>query len=252
MSVTRRVVVIAVGIWIAGIAVAAQLVALRGTAQAPQEARTLSADVEAAGLQSIELRATDGTVEVVGTDEDRVRISTEISTPGRRRRWGGGFPADVARAELVAARNGDVFTARVRVPGNDPVVERWTVRVPRRFKVILDANDGAVTVSDVSGGVRVRANAGLGSEPGLIRVNVPGGRLDLSLHVGEIHARTSSASRGPVDVESNVGDARVILAGRNIVSPRAPGPGHRLRFSDSGPDAIKLRVGVGTATLDIK
>ena len=188
---SRRVVVIAVGIWIVGIAVAAQLVALRGTAQAPQSARTFSADVEAGGLQSIELRATDGMVEVIGTDEVRVRISTEISTPGQKRRWGGGFPADLTRAELIASRNGDVFTARVRVPGNDAVLERWTVRVPRRFKVSLDANDGTVTVSDVNGGVRVRANAGTGSEPGLIRVNVPGGPLDLSLHVGEIHAETT-------------------------------------------------------------
>ena len=248
---SRRVVVIAVGIWIACIAIAAELVALRGTPQAPQAARTLSVDVEAAGLQSIDLRASDGTVEVVGTDEDRIRISTEVSTPGQKRRWGG-FPADLSRADLVAGRSGEVFTARVRVPGNDPIVERWTVRVPRRFRVILDANDSAVEVSDVSGGVSARANAGLGSAPGSIRVNVPGGRLDLSLHVGEIHAQTSSASRGPVDVESGVGDARVTLAGRNIVSPREPGPGHRLRLSDAGPDAVKLRVGVGNATLDIK
>jgi hypothetical protein len=248
---SRRVVVIAVGIWIACIAIAAELVALRGTPQAPQAARTLSVDVEAAGLQSIDLRASDGTVDVVGTDEDRIRISTEISTPVQKRRWGG-FPADLSRADLMTGRSGDVFTACVRVPGNDPMVERWTVRVPRRFRVILDANDSAVEVSDVSGGVNARANAGLGSAPGSIRVNVPGGRLDLSLHVGEIHAQTSSASRGPVDVQSGVGDARVTLAGRNIVSPRAPGPGHRLRLSDAGPDAVKLRVGVGTATLDIK
>ena len=249
---SRRVVLIVVGVWIAIIAIAAELVALRGTAQAPQAARTLSADSEAGGLQSIEIRVTDGAVEVVGTDEDRIRISTEISAPRQTRRWAGSFPADLARVELMSGRRGEVFTARLRVPGNDPVVERWTVHVPRRFSVRLEANDSAVRVLDVSGGVSVRANAGLGSEPGSIRVNVPGGRLDLSLHVGDIHAQTASASRGPVDVESRVGDARVTLAGRSIVSPREPGPGHRLRLQDTGPDAVKLRVGVGTATLDIK
>jgi hypothetical protein len=249
---SRRVVVVAVGVWLVGIAVAAQIVALRGDPPAPQPPRTLSANVEASGLQSIELRVTDGAVEVVGTDEDRIRISTEISTPAQRRRWSDGFAGDLARTDLVSARNGDVFTARLRVPGNDRIVERWTVHVPRRFRVRLDANDSTVTVTDVSGGVNVRAKAGLGSEPGSIRVNVPGGRLDLSLHVGEIHAQTSSAARGPVDVESSVGDARITVAGRSIRSPREPGPGHRLRLSDEGPDAIKLRVGVGTATLDIK
>lgn len=249
---SRRVVVIAVGVWIALIAVAVEIVALRGAPQAPQAPRTLSADVDAAGLESIEIRATDGTVEVVGTKEDRIRISTEISTPAHTRRWVGRFAGDLARTDLVSGRSGEVFTARLRVPGDDAVVERWTVYVPRRFRVRLDANDSAVRVSDVSGGVSVRANAGVGSEPGSIRVNVPGGRLDLSLHVGDIHAQTSSVSRGPVDVESRVGDARVTVAGRSIQSPREPGPGHRLRLSDVGPDAVKLRVGVGTATLDIK
>ena len=249
---SRRVVVIVVGVWLAGIAIAAEIVALRVNAQAPPSSRTLSADVSATGLQSIDLRTTDGSVELVGTDEDTIRISADISTPGQKRRWRVSFPADLQRAELIGERRGEVYGARVRVPGNDPVVERWTVRVPRRFSVNLEAGDSAVDVSDVAGGVRVRANAGLGSDPGSIRVNVPGGRLDLSLHVGDIYAQTSSASRGPVDVESNVGDARVTLAGRNIVSPREPGPGHRLRLSDTGPDAVTLRVGVGTATLDIK
>ena len=249
---SRRVVVIGVCVWIVLIGVAAELVALRGASPEPQPARTLSTDVDAAGLQSIELRATDGAIEVVGTDEDRIRISTEISTPTERRRWMGGLAADLARVELVTGRSGDVFTARLRVPGSDAVVERWTIHLPRRFKVRLDANDSLVSVSDVSGGVSVRANAGIGSEPGAIRVNVPGGRLDLSLHVGDIHARTSSASRGPVDVESSVGDARLTVAGRSVVSPRAPGPGHRLQLNDAGPDPVKLHVGVGTATLDIK
>lgn len=249
---SRRVVVIVVGVWIAGIAIAAEIVALRGAAREPQAPRTLSVDAEAVELQSIELRTTDGTVEVVGTDEDRIRISTEVSTPAWKRRWVADSPADLARVTLDGERRGDVFAARLRVPGNDPLVERWTVHVPRRFRVGLDANDTAVVISDVSGGVSVRANAGPGSKPGSIRVNVPGGRLDLSLHVGDIHAQTSSTVRGPVDVESNVGDAHVTLAGRNIVSPRSPGPGHRLRLGDTGPDAIKLRVGVGTASLDIK
>ena len=249
---SRRVVVIGVAVWLACIAIAAEVVAIRRTAQAPQAARTLSVDVDAAGLQSIGLQATDGAVEVIGTDEDRIRISTEISTPGQKRRWMGGFPADLTRAELVSGRSGDAFTARVRVPGRDSIVERWTVRVPRRFQVIVDANDSAVVVSDVGGGVRASANAGIGSAPGSMRVSVPGGRLDLSLHVGDIRAQTSSSSRGPVDVESSVGDVHVTLAGRNIVSPRSPGPGHRVRLNDTGPDAIKLRVSVGNATLDIK
>jgi len=249
---SRKVIVIVVGVWLAGIAVAAELVALRGASQAPVESRTFTVEASAAGLRAIDVSATDGSVEIVGTDEDQIRISAQVSTPGQKVKWGVNFPADLNRTELKGERKGDVFSARVRVPGNARVIERWTVRVPRRFSVNLDAKDSTVVISEVAGGVRASANAGLGSDAGSMRVNVPGGRLDLNLHVGDIQAQTSSASRGPVDVQANVGDARLTLAGRNIVSPREPGPGHRLRLNDAGPDAVTLRVGVGTASLDIK
>lgn len=249
---SRRTVLIVVGIWLVGIAVAAQLVAMRETAQAPQTTRAFTADIDAAGLQALDLRTTDGSVEIVGTDENRIRLSAEVSTPGQKKRWAPTFPADLLRTELMSETRGNVLTARIRVPGDDAVLERWILKVPRRFRVHLEAHDTSIEVSDVAGGVTVRANAGVGSAPGRIRVNVPGGRLDLALHVGDIQAQTLSASKGPVDVESRVGDARVSLAGRDIVSPREPGPGHRVRLNDPGPDAVKLKVGVGTATLDIK
>jgi hypothetical protein len=249
---SRRVVVIGVGVWLVCIAVAAEIVALRGASQAPRATRTFSSDVDAAGIQAIQLRVTDGSVELIGTEEDRIRITAEVTTPGQSKKWAPTFAADLNRTELIGERRGDVFAAELRVPGRDSVVERWTVRVPRRFKVNLEANDGAFTVAGVQGGVRARAKAGLGSKPGLIKVNVPGGPMDLSLGVGDVHAETSSASRGPVDVQASVGDAKVTLAGREIVSAREPGPGHRIRLSDSGPDALKVRVGVGTATLAIR
>ena len=250
--ISRKTVVISVVVWLAVIAVAAQLVALRGTTEQSTKSRTFTADVDATGLKSIELRTTDGAVEIIGTDEDQIRISAEVSTPGQKNRWGLSFAADLKRTELLSERRHEALSARVRVPGNDAVIERWTIRVPRRFSVVVGAGDSAVIVNEVAGGVRVKANAGLGSEGGSIRVNVPGGRLDLSLHVGDIHAVTGTASRGPVDVEATVGDARLTLAGRAIVSPREPGPGHRVRLNDSGPDAVTVKVGVGTASLDIK
>ena len=250
--VSRKAVVIGVSVWLAVIAVAAQLVALRGNTQQSVQSRTFTADVDAAGLKAIDVRTTDGAVEILGTDDDRIRISAEVSTPGQKDRWGLRFAADLNRTELLSERSGEALSARVRVPGNDSIIERWTIRVPRRFSVSVGASDSAVVVREVAGGVRVQANAGLGSESGSIRVKVPGGRLDLSLHVGDIHAETTSTARGPVDVQASVGDARLTLAGRAIVSPREPGPGHRVRLNDSGPDGVTATVGVGTASVDIK
>lgn len=249
---SRRVVVAILGIWVVLIAGATGLVALREERQPSSASRTLKADADAQGLMVLDLRAADGWVEVTGVDDDRVGITVEISIPQRAMRWFETQNADLARAELIADRQGDGFAARVRVPGNAPIVERWTVRVPRRFKVDLDADDGAIEIAGVSGGVRVRAKAGVGSRPGSIRVIVPGGPLDLSLGVGDVYAETSSLARGPIDVKAGVGDARVTIAGREIVSARAPGPGHRLRVTGAGPDAVTLRVGVGSASLDIK
>lgn len=248
---TKRAILAGLVLWAGLVVGVAELPGWRASGQ-PGSTRTLTAEAPAGGVKIIDMAATDGSVTITGSTDDRIRISVDVSAPERTPRWFERKPGDPARADLLAERRGDVYVARVRAAGSAPLVERWTLHVPRRLRVGVVANDSAIDVVDIAGGVLVKANAGLYGRPGSIRVSVPGGMLDLSLNVGTIDATTTSSSRGPVDVQSSVGDARLSIGGRQIQSPRRPGPGHRLRLDDPGPDPITLRVSVGDASLTIK
>lgn len=250
-DVTKRVIWAGVAVWAGLVVAVVQVVESRQTGQTGAP-RTLTADAAADDVEIFDMAATDGSVTVTGATEDRIRISVEVSAPQGRTRWYQRAPGDPSRADLLAERRGTAFVARVRAAGGAPLVEHWTIHIPQRLRVGIAANDSRIDVTDVAGGVLVTANAGLDHRPGSIRVAVPRGVLDLSLNVGTIEAWTTTAARGAVDVRSSVGDARLTVAGRQIRSLRAPGPGHRLRLDDQGPDPMTVRVKVGDASLTIR
>lgn len=247
----KRLIWVGVAVWAGLIVAVVQLVETRQAGQTGAT-RTFTAEAAADDVEIFDMAATDGSVTVTGTTEDRIRISVEVSAPQGSTRWFQRAAGDPSRAELLAERRGSAFVARVRAAGGAPLVEHWTIQIPQRLRVGIVANDSRIDVTGVAGGVLVSANAGLDHRPGSIRVAVPRGVLDLSLNVGTIDAQTTVAARGPVDVRSSVGDARLTVAGRQIKSPRAPGPGHRLRLDDQGPDSMTVRVKVGDASLIIR
>jgi hypothetical protein len=247
----KRLIWAGLAVWVISIVVVAKVVASREPWQAGA-ARTFTAEIAAEGIEIFDMSATDGSVFVTGTTAEKIRISVDVSASQARTRWYQRNPGDPTRADLMTERRGKAFVARVRAAGDGPLVERWTIQVPQRLRVGIVARDSGIDVTDVAGGVLANANAGLDNRPGRIRVSVPGGLLDLSLNVGTIDAQTTTVARGPVDVRSSVGDARLSIAGRQIRSPRKPGPGHRLKMDDTGPDPMTVRVNVGDASLIIR
>jgi hypothetical protein len=147
------------------------------------------------------------------------------------------------------------LTLRLLDKGTGPLEGRWSIKAPAALLARLSLERGHIGVTGMAGGVIASARSGLGEEPGEIRVDVPRGPLTLGLGVGTIRATTMAPSYGEVQVQSSVGDASLVVDGHDVVSPRAPGPGHRLHLGAPdrpGGDAIAIRVEVGDAMLRIR
>lgn len=259
MSLTRRAVLTVVGIWLFVIATVVVMVALR---EAPADAvdmsgdgtpRHLSARWPASGLTHLKLTATDGNVTISAGETSEVEVSVEVRPARRQSSFFSKLRASGNPASATLSHHESDGRSAVRLDGaNGPLEEHWTIRVPKHFAAEVDMADGRLSITGVEGGVWARANAGLGSTAGVMDVDVPGGALDLRLQVGTINATTGSTNHGAVDVRSDVGDARLSLAGRSIQAPREPGPGHRLRLDGDGPHALRVKVNVGDASLKIR
>jgi hypothetical protein len=233
MTLSRRAILTVLGIWLFIIATVAGLVSMRDTdanrseMSSDAQPRTLTARWPAAALQDVRLVATSGAVTLTTGDTDEVDVSVEVRPARRTNAFFSRGSGDPAAVELMHEETGTQTTLRVSDAGG-PVEEHWTVRVPKRFGVRATLGTGRMRVSGVEGA------------------------LDLDVSVGTVSAESGSTTHGTVDVRSDVGDAQLTLAGRSIVAPREPGPGHRLRLDGDGPHALKLRVSVGDAILHIR
>jgi hypothetical protein len=221
-------------------------------AHAPTE-RVLTNRIPAAALTHLDLTALDGTVTLTAdpspTATDVVITVTVNAAP---KRLGHKVPAvELADVTLDCQATANVLRVGLTHAAEGAVDAVWTVTVPARFSARVDAHDASVTIDGLAGGVDARVNSGLRGRRGALTVDVPRGRLTLSMGVGDIRATRRSAEFSSAVVSSTVGDAELYLIGHEIVAPHKPGPGHRLSLDGRGGDALAVTVSVGDVSLKI-
>lgn len=223
------------------------------TVQTAPARSVLNATIPAAQLTHLDLQALDGAVDLkadpnpAATD---VKISVALDAP-RAKNFRKPAAANIAAIALDWRADQTVLRVGLKNAGEGNVEASWTITVPARFSARIEAHDGAVVVDGIAGGVEASVNAGLGGRRGVIDVNVPRGRLALSMGVGNVRASRASADFSSATVAARVGDAEIFLLGHEIVAPREPGPGHRVSLDGKGPDTISLKVSVGDVSLKI-
>ncbi|HUL74093.1 MAG TPA: hypothetical protein VLT86_13385 [Vicinamibacterales bacterium] len=245
----RSLVVAGLVVWTAAVVTAA-VAGRRSALSTPAAARTLASTLPGAGVEAVAIDAGRGSVIVKASPDDQIEATVTVSREARGVVILGAPMGDPAQVELQS--NVDRGTLRLRLGGASGLDERWVVKVPARLSAAVALARGRIEVSGLEGGVRAHAEAGLDSAPGAILVDVPRGRLELSLGVGSIDARTGESPRGDISVRSSVGHAQLVLDGHEILPGQEPGPGEQVRLTGDGQDGIALRVSVGDARLRIR
>jgi hypothetical protein len=246
----RSLVITGLVVW--SVALVAAVVSGRGAIMPAPSTNSLQAVVPASGISRLEIVGGDGNVTIAASASDQIELAVDLASNPPIGVFVGKRVGDAAQTTLDSSTQGTTMTAHLRGAIGDGLTERWTVRVPARLAADVSMHRGQIDITGIEGGVRARADSGIGHESGAIRVDVPRGSLDLSLGVGTIDARAGETPRGGIDVRSRVGRASLSVDGHSIVAGREPGPGERVRLTGEGSDDIVVRVSVGDAHVRIR
>jgi len=241
-----------VGLVLWGAAVVGAAVAGRPVAVVPRGTNALTASVPAAGLSRIEISAGLGQIDLGVAPGDQIEIAVALESGGVAGRLIGTPVGDAARTTLDSTVRGETLGARVAGAVGEGLTEHWTVRVPARLAADVTLDRGVIHITEVQGGVRAAAHAGVGHEPGVIDVDVPRGALALTMGVGTIRAHTRETPPGDIDVQSRVGRARLSIDGHDLVTTGQHGSGERVRLAGDGTDGLVIRVSVGDAHVQVR
>lgn len=220
-------------------------------AAALAESRELTGSIDAKGLKTLRLDAHIGTVEIRGTDADKIKWTLKVD-PDNDDGWFSGrndAQKAVDGAKIRAAAAGDVWELEIELPRGtdfDDVEEHWTIEVPSRMAIDLEANVGEVLIEGVAGGVEAELNVGE------LRINVAKGDVDASLNVGDLRIESRTKSLGRVRLEANVGDVELRQGGKRIESKRSFPVGGSLSISNEGEDDIDGEVNVGEVNVRVE
>lgn len=230
----------------------ALVIAVGTSATALAEPRELTGTTDAKGLKTLRLEAHVGSVEIRGTDADKISWTLKLE-PDDDDGWFSGGRKDAQKAvdgaKVRAVAAGESWELEVDLPRGadfDDVEEHWTIEVPTRMAIDVDSNVGEVRIDGVAGGVEAELNVGE------LRISVLKGDVRASLNVGDLRIESRTKSLGRTRLEANVGDVGMRIAGKSIETNRSFPVGAGLTVSNDGEDDIEGRVNVGEVSVRVE
>jgi hypothetical protein len=209
--------------------------------------RTLNATIPAGGLDTVELEAGVGDVEILAVDTaDQVILEVQLKP-----RRGGFFSSmkkaerEVDEAELRAEASGGTLRLEIDTDSDDRhFEERWTIELPARLAFDLELGVGDVEIRGLAG--EVSAEIGVGD----VLVEAVSGDVNIEVGVGDASVTTLAEPYGSVAGSGGVGDARLTVRGERISSSGFVG--HSAEWTGDGPHHIEISVGVGDARVTLE
>jgi len=188
-----------------------------------------------------------GTVEILGTDQDQVRVEALTRGYGPSRE-----EADRAAEEVeitIEQRGDDHVYIAARQPSGirrKAPTTSLVIHVPHESSLKVTSKVGNVKVAEIEGSLNIEVNVGT--------IDVRGWDLTedsfLTTDVGKIQVRLGPESSFYLDAAANVGD---IDTDYDIEDPRErrPGPGDRLLGAVGEDPEVELRIRTNTGAIKV-
>jgi hypothetical protein len=126
----------------------------------------------------------------------------------------------------------------------DDIEETWEVALPAHLAGRFSMNVGSMEITGIAGGVDATVNVGE------LEIDVPGGDIEAQVNVGEIDIYSESDSIGDIEVDTDVGGARLTVDGRRIDGDRG-WVGETIRRRGDGDDDIDASSNVGDVSVRV-
>lgn len=196
------------------------------------DSSVLQRSVPADGLTSVVIRADHGTVEVIGTDTDEVRVEARV----RR---------SLVDADVDVRRNADRVVVRGTCPGFAPgfCSVDLVVFVPAATAVEVQGRDGDIQVRGVAGALLV------GSDDGDVAVEGAGGPVGIDVGDGDVRA---SGLVDRADVTSDNGGVVLTFAAAPPTVSVASGDGDVEVVVPDGPETYRVDASTGDGEVDTR
>lgn len=216
---------------------------------ADDDEREFSASIPVADIETVDLEANVGSVRVTGNDSDSIEVSIRLELEDG---WMGS--SEQARERLASAKldqdtSGSRLTLRLDYDrnrdGDDDLEEHWEIRMPAALAAHLNLNVGEMEVRGLAGGVEAEVNVGE------LDINVDKGDVDAEVNVGELSIVSRTSSPGDMELNVNIGDARLLIGGDRVDGKDGNWLGGSIRHDAGGDDDISAESNVGDVRVEI-
>ncbi|HET9679880.1 MAG TPA: hypothetical protein VFP95_04875 [Gammaproteobacteria bacterium] len=214
--------------------------------------RTEKGQIAASDINTLVLDASIGEYDITATNGNTIVWQLDLVAD-----------ADLEQARskaeqftVSAQREGDEYVLSVDWPTDtdnngdinidDSVTERWTISVPARLALDMNANIGEVTIDGVAGGVTLDFNIGE------VSVEIPRGTVDISSNIGEVELVTRTDSLGDVDLDANIGEISFTNAGEDVAADYNFPVGQELHLNNDGEDSIEIGLNIGEIDVEVE
>lgn len=219
-----------------------------------------SEEFNVSGNVSLEVQTSGGSIQAIGSNEDKVRVEMYVRKRGRYIEPG---EADLSKYDIEISQDGSSIKAIAERKGNSWLNNNsysisFVVYTPNETRTRLRTSGGSVTAKSLTGSQELRTSGGSITTEGIngeMVLRTSGGSINITDVQGDVEANTSGGTirvkqlTGDLDARTSGGSIRLEQLAGNVEARTSGGSIDAEIISPS--DLINLRTSGGSITVKV-